>query len=93
MLCSHALNGIESMPAAALASPQDKAAPMLRTLISMSSILSGLALLLVGVGLLGTLLGIRAGIEGFSESVTGVVMACYFGGYLIGTEAAPAPTA
>ena len=63
---------------------------MLRTLISMSSILSGLALLLVGVGLLGTLLGIRAGIEGFSESVTGVVMACYFGGYLIGTEAAPA---
>lgn len=63
---------------------------MLRTLLSISSLLFGLGVLLVGVGLLGTVLGIRAGLANFGDSLTGVVMAFYFAGYVIGTMTVPA---
>ncbi|MCP5155398.1 MAG: MFS transporter [Ectothiorhodospiraceae bacterium] len=48
-----------------------------------------LGLLMLGHGLQGTLLGLRAGIEGFSPATVGVVMTGYFGGYLIGSQLAP----
>jgi MFS family permease len=48
-------------------------------------LLSGLGILLVGMGLLGTLLGVRAAIASFSNIETGLIMA----GYVAGTLLAP----
>jgi len=55
-----------------------------------SSLLLGGATLLVGMGLLGTLLAVRARVEGFSEVTIGVVMAAYFLGFVAGTFVCPA---
>ena len=52
-------------------------------------LLSGLGLLLMGAGLLGTLLGVRATIASFSNIETGLVMAGYYAGYLSGTLLVP----
>jgi MFS family permease len=52
-------------------------------------LLSGLAMLLVGVGLLGTLLGVRATLSSFSSIETGLIMAGYYVGYIVGTLLAP----
>ncbi len=41
------------------------------------------ALLMVGNGLQGSLLGLRASIEGFDIGVTGIVMSSYYGGFLV----------
>ena len=38
----------------------------------------------LGNGLQGTLLGIRASMEGFPTTTTGLVMSCYFAGFLLG---------
>jgi MFS family permease len=48
-----------------------------------------MGVLMLGAGLQGTLLGLRATLEGFPTPVTGVVMSCYYIGYLLGTVAAP----
>ena len=52
-------------------------------------LLGGLVLALAGVGLLGTLLGVRAGMEAFGDLQTGLIMAGYYGGYVAGTLLAP----
>lgn len=52
-------------------------------------LLGGLSVLLVGYGLLGTLLGIRATIEFFSNLQAGAIMAGYYLGYILGTWYAP----
>ncbi len=52
-------------------------------------LLLGMGVLMLGAGLQSTLLGIRATLEGFPTTITGVVMACYYVGYLLGTFAAP----
>ena len=44
---------------------------------------------MLGAGLQGTLLGLRATLEGFPTPVTGIIMSCYYVGYLVGTAAAP----
>ncbi len=44
---------------------------------------------MLGAGLQGTLLGLRATLEGFPTPVTGIIMSCYYVGYLAGTAAAP----
>jgi MFS family permease len=44
---------------------------------------------MLGAGLQGTLLGLRATLEGFPTPVTGTIMSCYYVGYLLGTAAAP----
>lgn len=49
----------------------------------------GLTLLMVGNGLLGSLLGIRADLEGFPTVVIGVVMAMYYVGFLLGSLIIP----
>jgi MFS family permease len=49
----------------------------------------GLALLMLGNGLQGTLLGVRASIEGFSTQTTGFVMTGYYVGFLIGSIMGP----
>jgi MFS family permease len=52
-------------------------------------LLLGMGLLMLGAGLQSTLLGVRATLEAFPTTITGVVMACYYVGYLFGTFAAP----
>jgi MFS family permease len=52
-------------------------------------LLLGMGVLMLGAGLQSTLLGLRATLEGFPTPVTGVVMSCYYVGYLLGTIAAP----
>jgi len=58
---------------------------MLSKIYSIYSLLLAIAILLLGSGLLGTTLGIRSGIEAFSDAVTGVVMAAFFLGYVVGS--------
>ena len=49
----------------------------------------GMGILMLGSGLQGTLLGVRATLEGFPTVVTGLVMSGYYIGYLSGTQIAP----
>jgi MFS family permease len=48
-----------------------------------------MGVLMLGAGLQSTLLGLRATLEGFPALVTGVIMSCYYVGYLLGTVIAP----
>lgn len=63
---------------------------MFSTIIRLSALLSGVALLLLGSGLLGTLLGVRGSIEGYDDQVLGLIMSGYFLGFFLGTFLAPA---
>lgn len=57
---------------------------MSSTLPAVSALLLSVAILLVGNGLQGTLIGIRAGIEAFSPPALGVVAAAYYLGFSFG---------
>jgi hypothetical protein len=50
---------------------------MTTVLPSIAALLLGVALLLLGSGLQGTLLGIRGSIEAFSPLVIGIIMTAY----------------
>jgi MFS family permease len=52
-------------------------------------LLAGMGLLMIGAGLQGTLLGVRAGLENFGTFAIGLVMACFYVGYMAGSAAAP----
>ncbi len=52
-------------------------------------LLLGMGILMLGAGLQSTLLGVRATIEAFPTPVTGLIMSCYYVGYLVGTRLAP----
>jgi MFS family permease len=60
------------------------------SLRSVYSLLLGMGILLMGSGLIGTLLGLRAHSEGFSEFAIGVVMSAFFVGYIVGSWLIPA---
>lgn len=62
---------------------------MTSRIFPISALLGGVALLLLGGGLLGTLLAVRGGLEGYSTTVIGLVMSAYFVGFLFGTGIAP----
>ena len=49
----------------------------------------GIGMLMIGNGLQGTLLGIRAGLEEFSVLTTGIIMSSYYVGLLIGSSQVP----
>lgn len=53
-----------------------------------SALLFGMALLMVGNALAGSVIGIRAELESFNTIATGVIMASYFGGFLVGSRLA-----
>jgi MFS family permease len=53
------------------------------------ALLFGLAVLMLGNGLQGTLLGVRASIEGFSTQTTGFIMTGYYVGFLLGSIMGP----
>src|SRR5271168_817493 len=48
-----------------------------------------MGVLMLGAGLQGTLLGVRATLEGYPPYVTGLIMSSYYVGYLVGTRIAP----
>jgi len=52
-------------------------------------LLLGMGILMLGAGLQGTEISLRATLEGFPAPVTGVVMSCYYIGYMMGTAGAP----
>jgi MFS family permease len=55
----------------------------------MAALLAGVALLLAGSGLLGTLLAVRGRLEGFGDRTIGLIMSAYFVGFFLGTYIAP----
>jgi len=62
---------------------------MLKQIAPLFSIFLGIGILLIGNGLLATLLGLRAGLEQFSASTIGAVMSAYFAGFIIGSYVCP----
>jgi MFS family permease len=52
-------------------------------------LLLGMGVLMLGAGLQSTLLSLRGTLEGFSAPVVGMIMSCYYLGYLLGTNLAP----
>lgn len=61
----------------------------LTTIAATWPLLLGMGVLMLGAGLQATLLGLRATLEEFPTPLIGVVMSCYYIGYLLGTIAAP----
>ena len=62
---------------------------MITLVSSIFSLLLGIGIILVGAGFLGTVLGMRAMLENFSEMVTGLVMSAYFLGFIVGAYVCP----
>lgn len=62
---------------------------MLPLILPIGALLLGVALLLLGGGLLNTLLAIRGGLEGYSDSSMGWIMSGYFVGRFFGLWAMP----
>src|SRR5690606_22339447 len=62
---------------------------MQKTLLTSWPLFFGLAMIMIGNGLQGTLLGIRADIEGFSTLTIGAIMSLYYVGYLSGSVFVP----
>ena len=63
--------------------------PLPRTIAPLFSLLLATGILLVGNGMLGTLIPIRAGIEGFLPTTVGIIGSVYFAGFLVGCVATP----
>src|SRR5690554_6820697 len=62
---------------------------MLRIVTTISALLTGVALLLMGTGLLNTLVPLRGDAEGFSDQVLGLFGSAYFAGFMLGTWLCP----
>lgn len=61
---------------------------MVRTIRPIASLLAGVALLLLGAGLLNTLIPLRGSQMGFSDVLLGALTSAYFIGFFLGTYAA-----
>ena len=59
---------------------------MRQTLNALTPLLVSFALLVLGHGLLGTLLAVRMTVSGFSAQIIGFVAACYSIGFIVGTR-------
>jgi len=62
---------------------------MIRTITASWPLFFGLGLIMIGNGLQGTLLGIRASIEGFDTAAIGIIMSLYYLGFLGGSYYVP----
>src|SRR5690606_35614441 len=60
-----------------------------RQILSTWPLLLGMSMLMLGAGLQGTLIALRATLEGFAPVVTGAVMSCYYIGYIGGSTGTP----
>ncbi len=62
---------------------------MTKTILSTWPLFFGISMIMMGAGLQGTLLGVRASLEHFSPSMIGVIMSMYYVGFLGGSHFAP----
>lgn len=62
---------------------------MLRIVTTISALLAGVALLLMGTGLLNTLVPLRGEAEGFSDQALGFFGSAYFAGFILGSWLCP----
>lgn len=62
---------------------------MISRLFTISALLLGIALLLLGNGLLTTLIALRGSAEGLGDGILGLISSAYFAGFLIGIYLAP----
>ncbi|MBT4210379.1 MAG: MFS transporter [Porticoccaceae bacterium] len=60
-----------------------------RTVVAIWPLFAGLSLIGLAVGVQGSLLGVRAAIEGFDDLLIGLLMSCYFAGFLAGSLLTP----
>ncbi len=58
---------------------------MLPLIIPIGALLAGVSLLLLGSGLLNTLLALRGGLEAYADNTMGFIMSGYFIGFIVGT--------
>jgi MFS family permease len=63
--------------------------PVRSTVISIWPLFFGLSLIGLAIGVQGSLLGVRAEMEGFADYLIGLLMSAYFGGFLAGSMLAP----
>lgn len=62
---------------------------MIKTIRAHFSLFAATAILLLGSGLLGTLVSLRAGTESFPQAIIGLIMSGFFMGYVIGSYLCP----
>ena len=62
---------------------------MIPVVLSSWALFLGIAFIMLGNGLQGSLLGVRAELEGFPTAVTGLVMTGYYAGFLVGSTVVP----
>ena len=62
---------------------------LVRTVVNVWPLFFGLSLIGLAVGVQGSLLGIRAELEGFESNLIGLLMSCYFAGFMAGSLLAP----
>ncbi|QEW07108.1 MFS transporter [Nitrincola iocasae] len=62
---------------------------MIAIILPIGALLSGIALLLLGIGLLNTLLALRGSAEGFTDQTLGLLGSAYFIGFILGTWLCP----
>ncbi len=63
--------------------------PLGQVLMPLSPLLAAVALVVIGVGLLFSVMGIRANLSNFSSLTLGLVMSAYYVGFLVGSYFAP----
>ena len=59
------------------------------TVVAIWPLFAGLSLIGLAIGVQGSLLGVRAAIEGFDDLLIGLLMSCYFAGFLAGSLLTP----
>lgn len=62
---------------------------MIPILLPIGALLTGVGFLLLGTGLLNTLLAVRGSAEGFTDQTLGLLGSAYFAGFIIGTYICP----
>lgn len=62
---------------------------MHKTLLSTWPLFFGISMIMIGNGLQGTLLGVRATMEGFPTYTTGIIMSMYYAGFMLGSHYVP----
>jgi MFS family permease len=61
----------------------------IRAFVAIWPLFAGLSFIGLAIGVQGSLLGIRAALEGFDDILIGFVMSCYFAGFLAGSLLTP----
>lgn len=62
---------------------------MYQVVVSSWALFLGIAMMMLGNGLQASLLGLRATSEGFATATTGLIMSCYYLGFLAGSTLTP----